>query len=157
MKNDKSIPAGDPTQSQQTQAHDDLLAGQNPGDDAREHGAVVDERGEGLHELGVAGDVLGNAAVEHRDAFAEINHSRKDLKAEPRCFRLVMTNGLRKEKAQGTIAIPGQILGCFQPTIIDSGSNKYSMATKKRLITSVEQAVWDTWCISLSGQCSVWE
>lgn len=83
----ENIPADDFTQSQQTQAYDDLLAGQNPSDDAWEHRVVVDERGEGLHELGVAGDVLWNAAVKHRDAFAETNHSSEDLK--PRCLQLL--------------------------------------------------------------------
>lgn len=90
-----SIPEDLFTQSQQTKAYDDLLAGQNPSDDAREHGVVVDERGEGLHELGVAGDVLRDAAVKHRDAFAEINHSSKELKS--RCLQLWIRKWLLKE------------------------------------------------------------
>ncbi len=55
------------TKSQHTQAHDNLLAGHHPCDDAAQHSVVADECDEGLREFSIAADVHRNTAAKQWD------------------------------------------------------------------------------------------
>lgn len=55
------------TESQQTEAHDNLLAGHHPSDDAPQNAVIADECDERLRKFSIAADIHRDTAVEHWD------------------------------------------------------------------------------------------
>lgn len=61
----RRVPCNELTESEQTQAHDDLFRCHDSSDDSVHHTVVTDESDEGLGKLGVAGNVNWHTAVKH--------------------------------------------------------------------------------------------
>lgn len=76
------------TKSQETKAHDNLLAGHHPCDDPAQHAVVADECDECLGEFSIAADVHGNTAVEHGDGLTA--NMRKDEQRGFICFQWIV-------------------------------------------------------------------
>lgn len=65
-KTDVVLCIHDLTESEQTQAHDNLFGGHDPGDDPVHHTVVTDETDECFGKLGVAGDISWHTAMKQR-------------------------------------------------------------------------------------------